>query len=92
MPQISTKTEYGYYWRYDHSIGEPRETLRMAIGVAGTIAYDEASKSGKNYVVASRPEPEPAVYVLAFDHPELSALTVMFEFAPEGDCIKPACD
>jgi hypothetical protein len=90
MPQISTTTDYGYYWRYEHSSGEPQETFKMAVGVAGTLAYEEANKSGKNYVVASRPEPAPAVYVLACDHPELSALTVLYEFTPEGECIKPA--
>lgn len=85
---------HGYYWRYTHSPGEPDETLTIAIRVAGEVAANEARKSGKTYVVASTPQPSPAVFVLAHNHPELGAvaMSVMFEFTPKGECIrhKPA--
>jgi hypothetical protein len=59
----------------------------MAIRVAGEVAADEARKSGKTYVVASTPQPSPAVFVLARNHPELAAIamSVMYELTPEGD-------
>jgi hypothetical protein len=88
------QTKHGYWWRYLHSAGEPQETLRMAIRIAGDVAADEARKSGKTYVVASAPQPEPAVYVFAWDHPDRQngAISVMFEMTPQGECIrhKPA--
>jgi hypothetical protein len=36
--------------------------------VAGEVAANEARKSGKTYVVASTPQPSPAIYVFACDH------------------------
>ena len=90
MPITENTTEHGYYWRYDHAPDEPQETLTMAIQVAGTVAADEARKTGKTYFVASTPAPFPAVYVLACDHPELSRMpiSVMFELTPKGECIR----
>jgi hypothetical protein len=81
---------HGYYWRYTHSPGEPEETLDMAITIATMVAGTETKRSGKTYVVASTPQPSPAVYVLPRAHPELAtvAMSVMFEFTPEGDCIR----
>ena len=38
--------------------------------VAGEVAANEARKSGKTYVVASTPQPSPAIYVFACDHPD----------------------
>jgi hypothetical protein len=80
---------HGYYWRYSHSPGEPEETLDMAIRIATMVAGTEANRSGKTHVVASTPPPSPAVFVLARNHPDLAAiaLSVMFEFTPEGECI-----
>jgi hypothetical protein len=81
------RNAHGYYWRYSHSPGEPDETLTMAIRVADEVAADEARKSGKTYVVASTPQPSLAVFVFARTHPAL-AMSVMFEFTPEGECIR----
>src|SRR5262249_2693291 len=85
-----SRTAHGYYWRYTHAKDEDDETLLMAIRIAGDVAADEARKSGKTYVVASTPQPSPAVYVLAADHPELSSLAmhVMYAMTPEGECIR----
>jgi hypothetical protein len=59
--------------------------IRIATIVAGT----EANRSGKTHVVASTPQPSPAVFVLARNHPDLAAIaiSVIFEFTPEGECI-----
>ncbi|MBV8890514.1 MAG: hypothetical protein JO266_00800 [Acidobacteria bacterium] len=66
----------------------------MAIRIATMVAGTEANRSGKAYVVASTSQPPPAVFVLPRTHPELATITmsVMFEFTPEGECIrhKPA--
>jgi hypothetical protein len=68
----------------------PGETLDMAIRIATMVAGTEANRSGKTYVVASTPQPSPAVFVLARNHPELAAIamSVMYELTPEGDCIR----
>jgi hypothetical protein len=73
----------GYYWRYTRSPGEP------AIRIATMIAGKEANRSGKTYVVASTPQPSPAVFLLARNHPALAAIamSVMYELTPEGECI-----
>ncbi len=44
----------------------------------------------KIFVVASSPEPSPAVYVFAHDHPDASnaGINIMFEFTPEGERIR----
>jgi hypothetical protein len=39
--------EHGYWWRYQHSNDEPRDTLTAAITIAGEVAANEARKSGK---------------------------------------------
>lgn len=80
---------YGYYWRYTLSPGEPEETLDMAIRIATMVAGKEAKRSRKTYVVASTPQPSPAVFVLARNHPELAAITmsVRYELTPEGEYI-----
>jgi hypothetical protein len=80
---------YGYYWRYTPSPGEPEETLDVAIRIATMVAGKEANRSRKTYVVASTPQPSPAIFVLARNHPELAAITmsVMYELTPEGECI-----
>src|SRR5208283_113944 len=38
--------EHGYWWRYQHSNDEPRDTLTAAITIAGEVAANEARKSG----------------------------------------------
>jgi hypothetical protein len=83
------QTAYGYWWCYQHSNDEPHETLLAAIRVAAEVAADKARESGKNYVVASTPQPSPAVYMFACDHPDPSnvGISIMYELTPEGDCI-----
>lgn len=84
--------EHGYWWRYQHSDDEAHDTLTAAIMVAADVAAGEARRSGKPYVVASTPLPAPTVYVFACDHPDRSraAVSVMFEFTPEGERIRRA--
>jgi hypothetical protein len=65
---------HGYYWRYSHAPGEPEEALDMAIRIATMVAGTEANRSGKTHVVASTPQPSPAVFVLARTHPDLPAI------------------
>jgi hypothetical protein len=83
-------TAHGYWWRYRHSQGEPQDTLTAAIMIASDVAATEARKTGKTYVVASTPQPSPAVYVLACDHPDAGniGINIMYEFSPTGDCIR----
>jgi hypothetical protein len=84
------QTAHGYWWRYTHSDGEPRDTLTMAIMIAADVAAEEARKSGKTYVVASSPQPSPAVYVFACDHPDAckAGINVMYQLTPNGACIR----
>ena len=84
------ETPHGYWWRYAHSEGEPDDTLKAAIRVAGEVAATEARKRGKTYCVASTPQPMAAVYIFACDHPDAAdpAINVMFEFTPAGKRIR----
>jgi hypothetical protein len=61
----------------------------MAVRIATMVAGQEAQRSRKTYFVALTPQPSPAVFVLARNHPELAAFTmsVMYELTPEGECI-----
>jgi hypothetical protein len=83
-------TEHGYWWRYQQSDGEARETLRAAIMIAGNVAATEARKSGKTFVVARAARGVDAIYVFAGDHPDASSagINIMFEFTPEGERIR----
>jgi hypothetical protein len=80
----------GYYWRYDHSADEPRDSLAAVIMIAAEIAAEKARQTGKTHFVASTPLPSPAIYVLTHGHPELSkkAISVMLEFRPDGKRIR----
>jgi hypothetical protein len=49
---IERETPHGYWWRYQHSDDEPRDTLLAAIMVAGEVAATEARKRNKAYYVA----------------------------------------
>ena len=84
------RTAQGYWWRYRHPRNQPNAEIETAICVAFQLADAEARKSGKTYLVASSPQPAPAVYVFACDHPDRSraAVSVMFEFTPEGERIR----
>src|SRR5690348_15954703 len=62
-----------YCWRYDHPPTEPDDSFIMACRVAVTVAAAEASKTGKTHVVTTTDIPR-AIYVVASDHPALSAL------------------
>jgi hypothetical protein len=85
-------TEHGYWWRYRHSDGEARETMRAAIMIAGGVAATEARKSDKTYVVARAACGVDAIYVFASDHPDASntEINIMFEFTPAGERIRRA--
>jgi hypothetical protein len=82
-------TAYGYWWRYRHPNDEPDDTLDTAIIIATEVAANEARKSGKTYVVASTPQPSPAVYVFASDHPDAGNhdISIMYELTPTGERI-----
>jgi hypothetical protein len=81
------ETPHGYWWRYQHSEGEPQDTLEAAIMVAGEVAACEARKRGKTYYVARAASGADAVYVFACDHPDArdASINVMFEFSPTGE-------
>jgi hypothetical protein len=64
------QTDYGYWWRYTHSAGEPEDTWLAATGIAASVAAEEARKSGKTYLVLVSLEPLRAVFVFASDHPD----------------------
>jgi hypothetical protein len=84
------ETPDGYWWRYRHSEDEPEDTLTAAIMIAGEVAAEEARRRGKTYVVASAPQPSPALYVFACDHPDAgkAGISVMYEFTPAGERIR----
>jgi hypothetical protein len=89
MLTVKEATEYGYYARYEHSPGEPDDTLTGAIMFAVEIASDEARKTGKTHYVTSTPVPK-AIYLLRADNPELTmvAMSVMYELTPDWKVIK----
>jgi len=62
------ETPHGYWWRYQHSAGEPEVTLTTAIMVAGDVAATEARQRGKTYYVARAAAAPDAIYVFACDH------------------------
>ncbi len=84
------ETPHGYWWRYRHREGDPQETLTAAIAIASEVAATEACRRGKTYIVASAPQPSPAVYVFACDHPDAAnvGFNVMLEFTPAGERIR----
>lgn len=84
------QTEHGYWWRYQHSDDEARDTLLAAIAVACEVAATEARKSGKTYVVARAACGVDAIYVFACDHPDASSadVNIVFEFTPAGERIR----
>lgn len=87
------ETPHGYWWRYQHSEGEPEVTLTTAIMVAGDVAATEARERGKTYCVARAAAKPDAIYVFACDHPDArdASINVMFEFTPAGERIpRPA--
>ncbi len=56
------------------------------IHVAKVVADAEARNSGKTYLVGSTPQPDPALYVFACDHPDArnAAITIMVDCPPTG--------
>ena len=90
---IERETPHGYWWRYQHSDDEPRDTLLTAIMVAGEVAATEARKRNKAYYVARAAYIDggpDAIYVFACDHPDArnASINVMFEFSPAGERIR----
>src|SRR5271156_1875823 len=55
-PQVDCITEsgtpYGYWWRSQHSPGEPEVTLTAVIMIAGEVAIPEARQRAKTHCVA----------------------------------------
>ena len=84
------RDEHGYVWTYRHSDDEPDDTLEAAIMIAAEVAADQAVKEGRTHVVALMNAPTVAVYMLPLGHPLIvdSALSVMFQLTPEGQCIR----
>ena len=91
MLTVKEAMEYGYYARYEHSPGEPDDTLTAAIMVAVEIASEEARKTGKTHYVTSTPVPK-VTYLLRADNPELTmvATSVMYELRPDGEVVRRA--
>jgi hypothetical protein len=82
--------EHGFWWRYEHAEGDPRDTLLAAIMIAGNVAAAEARRNGKTHVVARAAQGVDAIYVFASDHPDArsAGINVMFAFTPEGERIR----
>ena len=80
-------TPQGYWWRYQHPRDQPKVEIETAICVAFQLADAKARQSGKTYLVASTPQPSPAVYVFACDHPDARnpGINIMFEQTPTGE-------
>ena len=80
-----------------HKAGEKLtiETVRLdgpkdgEVLVEIVIATDKARENGKTYLVASAPQPSPAVYIFACDHPDARNVgtTVMYQLTPAGERI-----
>jgi hypothetical protein len=89
MPITENATERGYCWRYDHPTNASHHALIMACRAAVAVAAAEASKTGKTHVVASTQMPQ-AIYVVASDHPALSALRmkILYEMTPTAGAIR----
>jgi hypothetical protein len=83
-------TPHGYWWRYQHPRDQPSAEIESAICIAFQLADAEARKTGKTHLVASTPQPSPAVYVFACDHPDArnAAINIMFDQTPTGERIR----
>jgi hypothetical protein len=79
-------TQFGYWWRYEPALHHPNDAITALIHIAKIVADAEARKTGKTYLVASSPQPGPALYVFAFDHPDASnaAINIMYDCSPTG--------
>jgi len=92
-PQVDCITEsgtpYGYWWRYQHSPGEPEVTLTAVIMIAGEVAITEARQRAKTHCVARATAGPDAIYVFACDHPDAhnAAINVMYKCTPAGEAI-----
>jgi len=62
------------------------------IHVAKVVANAEARHSGKSYLVGSTPQPDPALYAFAANHPDArdAAFNIMFDCPPGGKLVRPA--
>jgi hypothetical protein len=83
-------TDFGYCWRYEAAPQQPAEAIIAMIPVAKAVAEAEARPTGKAHLVGATPQPRPALYVFASDHPDAckAAINVMFEFTSAGQRIR----
>jgi hypothetical protein len=77
-------TPSGYWWCYRPALHHPVEAITLMIHIAKVVADAEARNSGKTYLVGSSPQPDPALYVFAADHPDArnAAISVMYDCPP----------
>jgi hypothetical protein len=85
------QTPHGLYWEFPIAPDESPDTYEMGKRVAATIADVEATKIGKNYIVAASREPT-TLYVFALDHPDLprSDMIVLWELSPSDQVVHPS--
>jgi hypothetical protein len=84
------ETPHGYWWRYQHSDDEPRDTLLASIQGGRRRRRHRSPQARQNACVARATSGADAIYVFACDHPDASnaAINVMFEFTPEGQRVR----
>jgi hypothetical protein len=79
----------GCLFRYTHNKDEPSETLKMAVGVACTIAERAALDTGQNHVVARLIKPRGyAVYPTGHSALQAGKLVAVYEITPESACVR----
>ena len=86
---VKTLSSNGCLFRYDHSSGEPDETLDMARRVACTVAEGAAIDTGQSHIVVRSIKPK-GYAVFPEGHRALSRNTVVpvYEITPESACIR----
>lgn len=79
----------GCLFRYTHKKSEPSETLKMAVGVACTIAEGAVVDTGQSHVVAQLIKPRGyAVYPSGHRALQAGKLVPVYEITPESACIR----
>ena len=86
---LETSSANGCLFRYDHSSGEPDETLDMAMRTACTIAEGAAIDTGQSHIVARSIKPR-GYSVFPTGHRGLNGdkFVPVYEITPESACIR----
>jgi molybdopterin biosynthesis enzyme len=86
---VKTHSANGCLFRYVHDKSEPDETLKMAVGVACTVAEFAAIDTGHSHVVA-RYIKRKGYVVFPADHRALQSGSVVpvYEITPASACIR----